>query len=730
MAPARSKRANTNQYFDVGREGRKTGVTVAPQKQDQFGLESIDAVFSSPRRSPALKPSNGNDTLLSKDMEVSRGSAADPTEILTARRILKSTNSHLPPPSLKSPRKTNIGSSPRRHSSVGASARRSSMGPPIRSSAVSRKLNFQPDQPRPSIEGSPIRSHITRGQRQSYSADVYDLPPSSESPRPEQATHNINSIAEANEDEGYGDSQVDPATQLMEEQAMAGLEEQELPIHDDHIYQDGDDVYHEEPHNMYPSGPLEAPEEDEGQISSPIAQKKKRGRPRKSDNSVIEALETIEDSIEIAMEPEPKPKKKAGRPRKSDQEAATNAPNTARSRAKNPQTTTKRQAKGKGKGKAKVVSSVDEELLDPELMDVSAARNDSSLMPPPGNKSSRKRKPTESDYKVSENDDEDDEDVYEDPGVDSESASEEAGHVSESSVSEVGPSKKRKATKYSDREESSSSKRMRTSEERGSAPPTKSLFSQKSQRPGARELQIQREMTPADAAYTTTRRGRRVMKPVAAWKNEKVLRNYDGEVVEVLRTDEVLQKKNPRKRGAARGQKQPALLQVIEEDESLQEEDEEDPLEEWERERGIVEGEVEGYDPEIDTGTGEWITQELAKSQQGIITVENLGGDFKFGRILQESFFGAGIMELPVGGSKGRRNSRKMHMCFFVSEGKVSVTIANTTFAISKGGTWQIPRGNTYSIKNVGAKTATLFFAQGAEKIYEPPADEDEEEES
>lgn len=62
-------------------------------------------------------------------------------------------------------------------------------------------------------------------------------------------------------------------------------------------------------------------------------------------------------------------------------------------------------------------------------------------------------------------------------------------------------------------------------------------------------------------------------------------------------------------------------------------------------------------------------------------------------------FFGAGVVELPPEGFKRAKNSRKMHMVFFVHEGKVMVEIGAqgngevNQFAISKGGVWVVPRG-------------------------------------
>ena len=58
-------------------------------------------------------------------------------------------------------------------------------------------------------------------------------------------------------------------------------------------------------------------------------------------------------------------------------------------------------------------------------------------------------------------------------------------------------------------------------------------------------------------------------------------------------------------------------------------------------------------------------------------------------------FFGSGMVDLPPGGAKRSKNSRKMQMVFFVFYGRVQVEVGTPTtrFGIGKGGMWQVPRG-------------------------------------
>jgi centromere protein C len=73
------------------------------------------------------------------------------------------------------------------------------------------------------------------------------------------------------------------------------------------------------------------------------------------------------------------------------------------------------------------------------------------------------------------------------------------------------------------------------------------------------------------------------------------------------------------------------------------------------------------------------------------------GADFRFAKTLTLPFFGSGIVDLPPGGVKRVKNSRKMQMVFFVFYGRVTVDLGSPmqNFSIGKGGMWQVPRGKS-----------------------------------
>jgi mannose-6-phosphate isomerase-like protein (cupin superfamily) len=88
--------------------------------------------------------------------------------------------------------------------------------------------------------------------------------------------------------------------------------------------------------------------------------------------------------------------------------------------------------------------------------------------------------------------------------------------------------------------------------------------------------------------------------------------------------------------------------------------------------------------------------QDVAYSRLAIETREVKNASFKYAKMLSMPFFGTGIVDVPPGGVKRSKNSRKMHMCFFVYSGRVIVEVAGNKFGLAKGGLWQVPRGTLY----------------------------------
>ena len=148
-------------------------------QRDEYGLELIDGIFSSPVPPPpkinGTTDHDNNDNNKNKNT----GVAPEPTSVLTERRLHNSGRTSLPPPRARSPIKTKLNSPPRRPPSAGPSSspfrhinRPPDRGFPCPSPAVRRRLNFSAENASPSLEHlrlSPTRRHYVAGASQSAS---------------------------------------------------------------------------------------------------------------------------------------------------------------------------------------------------------------------------------------------------------------------------------------------------------------------------------------------------------------------------------------------------------------------------------------------------------------------------------------------------------------------------------------------------------------------------------
>lgn len=135
-------------------------------------------------------------------------------------------------------------------------------------------------------------------------------------------------------------------------------------------------------------------------------------------------------------------------------------------------------------------------------------------------------------------------------------------------------------------------------------------------RPQGRSLQILRSETPADdSGARMTRSGRTSVKPMAFWRNERIIYGEgkkEGQlltlpgITEVIRTDEV---EIPRPKRPAYRRARPRERHQLED--LVEEEDEE--REDWETETGIVRAQVMQWDSMNGRGN-EWETEETGMS--------------------------------------------------------------------------------------------------------------------
>ncbi|KAF2092932.1 hypothetical protein NA57DRAFT_81866 [Rhizodiscina lignyota] len=637
--PGRKKRENV--YFEPGVQGRKTGITVKDTgRRDEHGFEPLDAIFSSPEKSPPKRSIQNIQQISSESMEVAQSSAPEPIDVLSARRLTRSARTSLPPPKARSPIKTTLHSSPQRHPSLAPhSESRRSLGSPIRTkqiASVRRRLDFDEDAPRASVETSPSKMYgisSTTGAEDTVvdtAPEVVDIQPS-----PVQEPLDAGEPQTKNEQEG---AQLAPSEDDSI-QILDGGDATEVNLNETtHL-----------PDLLVQSTPRTAPktnaENNPTTDSTPATTesvKRKRGRPRKSAAKPVEVAQatsdesTVDPSLLVIQEDT-----MAGAlPSNDHSEMTTELPQSSR--------------------KAKLDVHRDETEEDEEVRPSKRARG-SSVQPKP-----QKRKPGRSAKNASK------------------------GPKERDPNARPAPQKRSGTKDVADDEVDPKPRTARA----GSKP---------------RSLQILRQGTPLEEQGTTTTRfGRTSIQPVAWWCGERINRDYDGTIKDVVRAETV----EPPKRKVSGGRKsKPKMMEDIEE------EDEGD-LEEWEEEGGILTGLVSAWDAEYNmTIEDDDVEMEVAFAANAIQTRDVMGSSFSYAKILTLPFFGAGIVDIPPGGFKRTKNSRKMQMIFFLHEGKVLVTVGDLEFSISKGGVWQVPRGNFYSIENKDTKPARIFFSQGFEHV-------------
>jgi centromere protein C len=253
-------------------------------------------------------------------------------------------------------------------------------------------------------------------------------------------------------------------------------------------------------------------------------------------------------------------------------------------------------------------------------------------------------------------------------------------------------------------------------------------------RPGPqRSLYILRRETPADDSVTHTRSGRISVKPLAYWRHERCVFGgspggasiQDGarfplnSIKEIVRTEDVSEQVT-KQRSKSRKKTNPSNVKPrkppVEDSETSESEFDDSPKEDpeaepWETDSGTLRGTVSIWDPFQQVPTDQEEEIEIAHAPGAIIAREvkgsalHEGPTFRYAKLLSTKFFGTGIVELPPGGIKRPKNSRKMHMGFFVVKGRVTVQVgppdsdedrSENRFSIGKGGFWQVPRGEIF----------------------------------
>ncbi|THH23100.1 hypothetical protein EUX98_g8078 [Antrodiella citrinella] len=100
--------------------------------------------------------------------------------------------------------------------------------------------------------------------------------------------------------------------------------------------------------------------------------------------------------------------------------------------------------------------------------------------------------------------------------------------------------------------------------------------------------------------------------------------------------------------------------------------------------------------------------------------------DFAFQKIFGDgNFIAAGQLVIPVGRQKPTKGTKDNTFIFYVLEGAVNFKVHRTSFVITTGGMFLVPRGNMYFIQNISDREAKLFFAQARKMPESEEGDED-----
>jgi len=93
-------------------------------------------------------------------------------------------------------------------------------------------------------------------------------------------------------------------------------------------------------------------------------------------------------------------------------------------------------------------------------------------------------------------------------------------------------------------------------------------------------------------------------------------------------------------------------------------------------------------------------------------------GGWYFDKIFSDDdFIAAGQLIIPPSGRKPTKAAKDNTYVFYVIEGAVNFKILNTSMVLTTGGSFMVPRGNTYLIENISNRDAKLFFTQARKVV-------------
>ncbi|KAJ4177872.1 mitotic fidelity of chromosome transmission- protein [Fusarium solani] len=232
-------------------------------------------------------------------------------------------------------------------------------------------------------------------------------------------------------------------------------------------------------------------------------------------------------------------------------------------------------------------------------------------------------------------------------------------------------------------------------------------------------------VSPVDQVVKT-RAGRVSYKPLRYWRGDKVVtekQEFDdvngrgrfviGSTKEVIRgpetesTTDLVQRHNTSSKRKIRHVRQRTGV---------------DP-QDWELNVGSVRGQVIKWKPEyrfrqpqdgdpVDTESG-----AIAMTADAITEGRGQGPLFRSFLVAPVPFLNHGILKVHPHKTIRRSNTLDKQIVFFLHRGTLSVEVHRSTFKISPGGTWIVPRGNTLKISNKMDEPACAFWCEGSGEL-------------
>ncbi|KAF1970179.1 hypothetical protein BU23DRAFT_557070 [Bimuria novae-zelandiae CBS 107.79] len=679
MAPAKKRETRENQFYDVGVQGRKTGITLEDRGvRDEHGLEPISGIFSSPEKSPPKRTSSRTGGTLTESEPMDLTSPV-PQPAASATKLLRSARTHLPPPKARSPMKTALGSSPRRQASIGPPTRSNpTTDSPSRAAshpAVGRRLDFEHEelslQETPTLSGS--------GQRRGLRRSVYSIEPS-----PSRITSSA-MMEESIQEEITAGEESSIFNGLAEE---SGLQEVGHDIVSD-VEAEVAAETGEDTDTSAGAGAETLLAVAESEVV-PVKGPAKRGRKRKSDAAEPSQVE----------EEAPAPRKRGRKPLEKKDKNSVATPALPSRRSKRVSDITEQEPSNVEDTSAAAVEELQETPVVPKPRGRPPKAPTHLEKPPPAKRQKRLGKELEKG---------EEEPVFKRPKTVAK-----ANKKADANAVEVRPDHNSiENGKLVDLYGHPISK---ADLDQLSTTTTGSRFGR------GRHLSVFRELEP-DTAATVGRTGRHRVKPINFWANEAVSYDPKGNMQAIVnRVFEEPPPKRYKKSGRGRGPKR--SLSAIEE-----EDDDDVGVQPWEEEGGgEFVGSYKGFDAANKVSTDKLIHTTIAWSDRGIKPTDIPDGSFKFIKLASghvndddkgKTFLSWGFLELAENQMKRAKNSSNMHMVFHVQSGAVEIKVHENELIVRRGGVFQVPRGNMYSIRNVGSKTSRLFYAQGCEmRVY------------